>query len=448
MLGVAALLVAAAVDLPLAYVSSAQVKQQAQSLSATWARDRGEGVTAASLVSLRRELNRVRSQPWWFPGYWFESQQATLSRLRSSTAETWSRAMSQGRQVAGTYLTDYRRFVGHNPAWLSLAQRQADSSWPAELANAGTPGALELLSARWERDLSQVKSAVTSSEAILVAAVPVSSSGGLAAQAAAVEKLASAAGLSELQVPQDAAALQQVLSSGKSSSAASAALGQQIYDLQAEIGLDAQVTNLGHTVMGLVEQAAFEKTPNSATFLAQYNSAHGALGSAQTVTQLASVETGLETIQQGVGPVLAAHQCGHSSYSGKSIYVSISLEEMIFYDNGCVVNATPVTAGRPQLPTPTGTFSIFLKQSPVEFISPWPPSSPYYYSPVLIQYAMEFLSGGYYIHSAQWETSNDFGPGSQYIPADASHGCVHTPTSVMAWAYGWTPLGTPVVISA
>jgi hypothetical protein len=447
-LGVAALVVAAAVDLPLAYVSSAQVTHQAKSLSATWARDQSEGITATDLVPLRRELKLARDQSWWFPGYWFASPQATLSRLRASTAETWSRAMSQGRRSAGTYLAEYRRFVGQNPAWLSLTQDQVDSSWPAELAKARTPGALALLSARWERDLSRVTSAVSSSEAGLVATVPVSKSGGVGAEAAAVEQLASADGLSELHVPQDAAALQEALSSGKSSSAASAALAGQIYDLQAEIGLDQQVTNLGHTVMGLVDQATFEGIPTSAALLSQYNAAHGALGSAQTVAQLAEVQTRLEQIQQGVQPILAAHQCGHSSYSGKSIYISISLEEMIFYDNGCAVNATPVTTGRPQLPTPAGTFSIFLKQSPVEFISPWPPSSPYYYSPVLIQYAMEFLTGGYYIHSAQWETTDDFGPGSQYIPADASHGCVHTPTSVMAWAYGWTPLGTPVVISS
>jgi len=121
---------------------------------------------------------------------------------------------------------------------------------------------------------------------------------------------------------------------------------------------------------------------------------------------------------------------------------------MIFYDNGCVVNATSVTTGRPQLPTPTGTFSIFLKEGPVEIISGYPPSSPSYYTPVMIQYVMEFLSGGYFIHNAHWEATDDYGPGSQYDNVIASHGCLHTPLATMAWAYSWTPIGTPVVITA
>ena len=54
----------------------------------------------------------------------------------------------------------------------------------------------------------------------------------------------------------------------------------------------------------------------------------------------------------------------------------------------------------------------------------------------MIQYAMEFLSGGYFIHNAPWEATDDYGPGSQYDNVIASHGCVHTPLATMAWAYG------------
>jgi len=61
---------------------------------------------------------------------------------------------------------------------------------------------------------------------------------------------------------------------------------------------------------------------------------------------------------------------------------------------------------------------------------------------------MEFLAGGYYIHNAPWEPADAFGPGSEDNLTDASHGCVHTPLATLAWAYSWTPLGTPVVISA
>ncbi|MGA8206436.1 MAG: L,D-transpeptidase, partial [Candidatus Dormiibacterota bacterium] len=274
------------------------------------------------------------------------------------------------------------------------------------------------------------------------------SSTSLVAQAAAAEKLASADGLSALDVPADVSALQLALSKGEVGTAQSSALSNQLEALKAEIGLQQRVSNLNHTVLGLVDQASFEQAANAASFQVQYSASKAAFQAAQTVNGLGTAQSNLLTLQTKVEAVLAADQCGHNRIAGKSIYVSISLEEMIFYDNGCVVNATPVTTGRPQLPTPTGTFSIFLKEGPVEFISGYPPSSPYYYAPVMIQYAMEFLSGGYFIHNAPWEATDDYGPGSQYDNVIASHGCVHTPLATMAWAYSWTPIGTPVVISA
>jgi lipoprotein-anchoring transpeptidase ErfK/SrfK len=121
---------------------------------------------------------------------------------------------------------------------------------------------------------------------------------------------------------------------------------------------------------------------------------------------------------------------------------------MVFYQDGCVVKATPVTTGRPQLRTPTGRFSIFYKKTPFTFISPWPPSSPFYYFPSPVSWVMEFAGGGYFIHDAPWESSGSYGPGGEDNLAAASHGCVHTPGSVMQWAFSWTPVGTPVVISA
>jgi hypothetical protein len=36
----------------------------------------------------------------------------------------------------------------------------------------------------------------------------------------------------------------------------------------------------------------------------------------------------------------------------------------------------------------------------VVFTSPWPPGSPYYYDPTRINHALEFASGGFYLHDA------------------------------------------------
>ena len=448
LIGVLVLLLAVGIDLPLAYASNGHAVEQARSLSQVLTRDQREGVPASALSPLRQDLRRVRSESWWSPVYWLQSSQATLNNVRESSASAWSEAMAKGKHQAEIYLADYRSFVAKNSVWLSATAPTASAAWPGELARAATPTRVQSLALAWKAELQRAKAAANSSVTAAAATVTLdASSTSLVAQAAAAETLASADGLSALQVPAAVSALQLALSKGQAGSAQSRALSNQLEELKAEIGLQQRIADLNHTVMGLVDQASFEQAANAKSFQAQYSASKAAFQAAKSVSGLGSAQSNLLGLQTKVEAALAADQCGHS-IAGKSIYVSVSLEEMIFYDNGCVVNATPVTTGRPQLPTPIGTFSIFLKEGPVEFISGYPPSSPYYYAPVMIQYAMEFLSGGYFIHNAPWEATDDYGPGSQYDNVIASHGCVHTPLATMAWAYSWTPIGTPVVITA
>jgi lipoprotein-anchoring transpeptidase ErfK/SrfK len=449
LVGLLVLLLVVGIDLPLAYASNGHAVQQARSLNLVLARDQQEGVPASALVPLHHQLAQVRSESWWSPGYWLQTPQATLDSVRQAGASAWSQAMAKGRHQADAYLTEYSSFVAQNSVWLTASAPAASSSWPAELARAATPARVRHLALLWRAELKAAQAAANSSVAATAATVTLdASSTSLVDQAAAAEKLASTDGLSALAVPADVTALQLALSKAEPGTAQSTALSNQLEALKAEIGLQQRITNLNHTVLGLVDQASFEQAANAASFQVQYSASNAAFQAAQTVSGLGSAQANLLNLQTKVVAALAADQCGHNSIAGKSIYVSISLEEMIFYDNGCVVNATPVTTGRPQLPTPTGTFSIFLKEGPVEFISGYPPSSPYYYAPVMIRYAMEFLSGGYFIHNAPWEATDDYGPGSQYDNVIASHGCVHTPLATMAWAYSWTPVGTPVVITA
>jgi lipoprotein-anchoring transpeptidase ErfK/SrfK len=84
----------------------------------------------------------------------------------------------------------------------------------------------------------------------------------------------------------------------------------------------------------------------------------------------------------------------------------------------------------------------------VLFTSWAPRSSPYWYPPERANYALEFtvVRAGIYLHDAPWEATDAYGPGSQNTNS-ASHGCVHAPTTVMAWAYTWAPVGTPVDVT-
>jgi lipoprotein-anchoring transpeptidase ErfK/SrfK len=136
---------------------------------------------------------------------------------------------------------------------------------------------------------------------------------------------------------------------------------------------------------------------------------------------------------------------------GQLILVSLSQQWLFAFQDHRLVFRTAVTTGMPQLPTPTGTFHIMWHEHNVTFYSPWPPSSPYYYSPEHVNYAMYFRNNGYYIHDAPWRHA--FGPGTNYPHIDpdgthetGSHGCVNVPTGPMSWLYSWAHDGATVVI--
>jgi lipoprotein-anchoring transpeptidase ErfK/SrfK len=165
--------------------------------------------------------------------------------------------------------------------------------------------------------------------------------------------------------------------------------------------------------------------------------------------------------------------------SGYVILVSLNAQQLWAYHDGAYAFTALVETGRPELPTPTGTFHVFYKQcsdlrwtsnaAPTSqhnpycqhngdgyqfvFNSPWPPGSPYYYYPTHINYAAEFLSGGFYLHDAWWHVK--FGPGSN-VPHQlsngtwetGSHGCIGMPIADAERLYAWAPNGTTVIVRA
>ena len=138
--------------------------------------------------------------------------------------------------------------------------------------------------------------------------------------------------------------------------------------------------------------------------------------------------------------------------TNKVIEVSLSRSWLYAYENGKQVFDAAVITGRPTLPTPTGTFHVFAKLSPTTFYSPWPVGSSNYYPPTHINYALEFLRGGYFLHDTWWHSVYGLGTnGWHYDPVDGwqfgSHGCVGMPLSAAKWLYNWTPIGTTVQIA-
>src|SRR5579875_3348377 len=134
----------------------------------------------------------------------------------------------------------------------------------------------------------------------------------------------------------------------------------------------------------------------------------------------------------------------------KRIVVSLSQQRLWAYDGKKLFLTSLVTTGNHALPTPMGTYSVQAKYHPYKFISPWPKSSPFYYAPSVVQWALYFRTGGYFIHDAPWRSV--FGPGSNAqlgTPGNnytGSHGCVNVPGNVAQELFAWTPEDTPVII--
>jgi lipoprotein-anchoring transpeptidase ErfK/SrfK len=137
--------------------------------------------------------------------------------------------------------------------------------------------------------------------------------------------------------------------------------------------------------------------------------------------------------------------------NGKVIVVHLSQGRLYAYQSGKQVFSTAVITGRSALPTPTGTFHVFAKFNHTTFYSPWPKDSSYWYAPTHINYALEFLGGGYYLHDSWWHTV--YGPGTSGWHHDpvygwqwGTHGCVAMPNSAAYWLYKWAPVGITVQI--
>jgi hypothetical protein len=147
----------------------------------------------------------------------------------------------------------------------------------------------------------------------------------------------------------------------------------------------------------------------------------------------------LQTVNSyGVGPATSVGPIHPISL--RHIVISLGMQTLRAYEAGRLVLDTLVTTGRPELPTPVGSYRIMNRQSPFHFISPWGPESPFWYQDAWVSYAMLFIPGGYFLHDAPWR--GWYGPGSQY--GDGTHGCVNVPMGAMNFLFYWAQVGDQV----
>lgn len=148
-------------------------------------------------------------------------------------------------------------------------------------------------------------------------------------------------------------------------------------------------------------------------------------------------------------PVTAVGGITLFPWDGRRIIVVLSQQTLYAYDGDRLALRTYVTTGNPSLPTPPGSYQIMAKYHPYEMVSPWPPGSPYYYSPSSMQYAMLFRDGGYFIHDAPWRSAfgpGTNGPGRPGTNYGGTHGCVNVPPGAMSFLFSWASVGTSVQV--
>lgn len=242
----------------------------------------------------------------------------------------------------------------------------------------------------------------------------------------------------------------------KQATAQAATLKQENAEIQAAANqLLAQTTNV--QTLQSDGQTALTNANNDAS-LAAYQNFGGRFKDYSTLmasydrvqyfsSELASVDPNQVAFAAAAEQMYASqiHTTLMADLPAKFIVVSFQAQRIWAYQNGQQVQTTLVTSGIRGVSTDGtdfGPMQILHKNHPWTMVSPWPQSSPLYYSPAVVQYASFFTDSGEAIHDATWEPDSALGPGSQYDAAYTSHGCVHVPMAIAAWFYNWVDVGT------
>jgi hypothetical protein len=139
---------------------------------------------------------------------------------------------------------------------------------------------------------------------------------------------------------------------------------------------------------------------------------------------------------------------------GMVLMISQVEQAMRVYQDGKLIRAFYVTTGRVERPALPGVWSVQDRKSPDMFQSTDPPSSPYWYPPTPIHYAILYHWGGFFVHDAWWRVN--FGPGTQFphydvggdesFAGNGSHGCVNMQENDAAWVYANTDWNTQIAM--
>ena len=138
-------------------------------------------------------------------------------------------------------------------------------------------------------------------------------------------------------------------------------------------------------------------------------------------------------------PKVAPPTPAGAGYSGKWIDVNLTDQVLTAYVGSTPVHSVLTSSGRPDYPTPVGTFTIIRRVANETMKSSSIPGMTDFYDLKNVLFTQYFTSGGAAIHEAWWKTTDSFG-----IPT--SHGCLGLTYNNALWFWNWATVGTPVVV--
>jgi lipoprotein-anchoring transpeptidase ErfK/SrfK len=426
---------------------------RAAGLERSWSAWQAKGLPASSLAPARARLARIesgRSGPIPYPIISAALVEDPLASVERMGERAHAGAVVAARARAEAELAELRRVGGPN-------YEPALEDHVLELGRAREPVDFDRLAAAWRHEASVLRQ-----EQGALAAAAGGLSGGLPTDVveATLRLHALAAQLQALGLPSggDDAVVDSQTYLRLPYGQMLRAHGSVLTELQGALGrLQGRMdtwSGARHTLSSAQDlMPDLESLGAGKDFEARLAQAEAALGAAHSDQSLAQAAQGakklladMQAAQEGSLPVQSASVPCVQGAPVNLIVVHLATQELDAYTDGCPWLRTPVTTGRPALPTDRGTFQIFAKYPQYHMVSPWPKSSPFYYPPTWVSDAMEFVHDGTFIHGASWQPNGTYGLGSQNGPY-ASHGCVHVMPGPLQQLYDWAPIGTTVQVT-
>jgi len=128
-----------------------------------------------------------------------------------------------------------------------------------------------------------------------------------------------------------------------------------------------------------------------------------------------------------------------AQFAGKWIDANLTEQTLTAYVGSTPVHVAVMSSGRPDYPTPRGTFTILRRVANETMTSAGLPWIRDYYKLDNVLFTQYFTSMGAAIHEAWWKAPDSFG-----IPT--SHACIGLPHDEAEWFWNWANVGTPVYV--